>query len=221
MKKGCKNSRGYGKVPEVGEYFGAIIEIKHLEPFYSNGILYKTASFDNIIYQFPLLFKRIDEETIVDVLTGIPFVFGPSYRHYKDAAKQQEQFQKYRKIGLCFVPVTYCFEGDPLVTHFDSFEDNPFEYDSEEFAAVDGILKGNQVYLKADEKFKMLYFEAMNNGLKEFLNDFAEEARMGFDVALSKTINTAHGIALVDNVIYDMEQKCKVKSLTKPNDDQK
>lgn len=220
MKKGCKNSSGYRKEPEVGEYFGAIIKIKHLEPFYSNGILYKTVNCDDYVYQFPslyqfpLLFKRIDEDTIVDVLTGIPFVFGPSYKHYKDAAKQQEQFQKYRKIGLCFVPVTYFFEGEPIVTRFDSPEDKYL-------IPIDEILKGNQVYLKADEKFKMLYSEEMGKGLKEQLKIYAAGAHKRFDYALTETINTAHGIASVDNAIYDMEKKHKVKSLTKPNDDQK
>lgn len=191
----------YGKEPEIGEYFGVITDVNYLEPYYSDGILYKCDILDYNIFnydgQHPFLFKRIDEDTIVDVLTGIPFVFGPSCRHYKDAAKQQEQFQKYRKIGLYFDPITY-YRPD----HISCFE-------------------GNNVYLKADEKFKMLYSEEMGKGLKEKLKFYAEEAHKRFDNALTKTINTAHGIASVDNAIYDMEQKCKTKSLTKPNDDQK
>ena len=57
--------------------------------------------------------------------------------------------------------------------------------------------------------------------LKEQLKIYAEGAHIRFDYALTETINTAHGIASVDNAIYDMEQKCKTKSLIKPNDDQK
>lgn len=191
----------YGKEPEIGEYFGVITYVNYLEPYYFDGILYK---YNKIYYssQYPLLFKRIDEDTIVDVLTGIPFVFGPSCRYYKDAAKQQEQFQKYRKIGLYFDPITEYVPHSLLLDLTSCFE-------------------GNNVYLKVDEKFKMLYSEEMGKGLKEKLKFYAEEAHKRFDNALTRTINTTHGIASVDNAIYDMEQKCKVKSLTKPNDDQK
>ena len=193
----------YGKEPEIGEYFGVITNVNYLEPYYFDGILYKYDNFnsDNICRQYPLLFKRIDEDTIVDVLTGIPFVFGPSYRHYKDAAKQQEQFQKYRKIGLYFDPITY--------------------YVPYSFRKSVSRFEGNNVYLKVDEKFKMLYSEVMGKGLKEKLKFCAEKAHKKFENALTRTINTTHGIASVDNAIYDMEKKHKVKSLTKPNDDQK
>lgn len=189
----------YGKKPKIGEYFGVITHVKYLEPYYFDGILYK---YDVInVHQNPLLFKRIDEDTIVDVLTGIPFVFGPSCRHYKDAAKQQEQFQKYRKIGLYFDPITY--------------------YVPRSFRDPVSCFEGNNVYLKVDEKFEMLYFEEMGKGLKEDLKFYAEKAHKEFENALTETINTAYGIASVDNAIYDMEKKHKVKSLTKPNDDQK
>lgn len=189
----------YGKEPEIGEYFGVIIHVNYLEPYYFDGILYKYSVTN--VHQQPLLFKRIDEDTIVDVLTGIPFVFGPSCRHYKDAAKQQEQFQKYRKIGLYFDPITY--------------------YVPRSFRDPVSCFEGNNVYLKVDEKFEMLYFEEMGKGLKEDLKFYAEVAHKEFDNALTETINTAHCIASVDNAIYDMEQKCKTKSLIKPNDDQK
>lgn len=191
----------YGKEPEIGEYFGVITYVNYLEPYYSDGILYKY-SILNSDGQYPLLFKRIDEDTIVDVLTGIPFVFGPSCRHYKDAAKQQEQFQKYRKIGLYFDPITNYSVSNKWQDPMSSIE-------------------GNNVYLKVDEKFKMLYSEEMGKGLKEKLKFCAEKAHKKFENALTRTINTTHGIASVDNAIYDMEKKHKVKSLTKPNDDQK
>ena len=61
----------------------------------------------------------------------------------------------------------------------------------------------------------------MNQELKDKLEDYTKIAHIRFDYALTETINTAHGIASVDNAIYDMEKKHKVKSLTKPNDDQK
>lgn len=42
-----------------------------------------------------------------------------------------------------------------------------------------------------------------------------------FDNAFTEIVNRTQAIASVDNAMYDMEQKHKVKTLTKPNDDQK
>ena len=61
----------------------------------------------------------------------------------------------------------------------------------------------------------------MNQELKDKLKGYAKIAHEQFDNAFVDVINKTHNIASVDNAIYDMEQKCKTKSLTKPNDDQK
>lgn len=42
-----------------------------------------------------------------------------------------------------------------------------------------------------------------------------------FHNAFTEIVNRTQAIASVDNAMYDMEQKHKVKTLTKPNDDQK
>ena len=61
----------------------------------------------------------------------------------------------------------------------------------------------------------------MNQELKDKLKGYAKIAHEQFDNAFVDVINKIHNIASVDNAIYDMEQKRKVKTLTKPNDDQK
>ena len=61
----------------------------------------------------------------------------------------------------------------------------------------------------------------MNQNLKEKLKGYAKIAHEQFDNAFTEIVNRMHNIASVDNAIYDMEQKCKTKSLIKPNDDQK
>lgn len=61
----------------------------------------------------------------------------------------------------------------------------------------------------------------MNQELKEKLKGYAKTAHEQFDNAFTEIIDRAQVIASVDNAMYDIEQKYKVKSLTKPNDDQK
>ena len=61
----------------------------------------------------------------------------------------------------------------------------------------------------------------MNQNLKEKLKDYAKIAHEQFDNAFTEIVNRTQAIASVDNAMYDMEQKHKVKTLTKPNDDQK
>lgn len=61
----------------------------------------------------------------------------------------------------------------------------------------------------------------MNQELKDKLKGYAKTAHEQFDDAFTEIINKTQAIASVDNAMYDMEKKCKVKALTKPNDDQK
>lgn len=68
---------------------------------------------------------------------------------------------------------------------------------------------------------KKTFLKMMNQNLKEKLKGYAKIAHEQFDNAFTEIVNRMHNIASVDNAIYDMEQKCKTKSLIKPNDDQK
>ena len=61
----------------------------------------------------------------------------------------------------------------------------------------------------------------MNQNLKEKLKGYAKIAHEQFDNAFTEIANRTQANASVDNAMYDMEQKHKVKTLTKPNDDQK
>ena len=61
----------------------------------------------------------------------------------------------------------------------------------------------------------------MNQELKDKLGGYTKIAHERFDNVFTEIIDRAQVIASVYNAIYDMEQKYKVKSLTKPNDDQK
>lgn len=61
----------------------------------------------------------------------------------------------------------------------------------------------------------------MNQGLKDKLEHYTKIVHERFDNVFTEIIDRAQVIASVYNAIYDMEQKYKVKSLTKPNDDQK
>jgi len=175
--------------PKIGEYFGIITNVECLTPYYSDksSYIYEGNIFDNV-QAYPLLFKRIGEETIIEVSTGIPFLLNPYY--YKTVSEDaleknkffQEKFLKYKKVGL-------------------------FINDSN--------------YLDVNDDFKLFYSKMMNQNLKEKLKDYAKIAHEQFDNAFTGIVNRTQAIASVDNAMYDMEQKHKVKTLTKPNDDQK
>jgi predicted alpha/beta-fold hydrolase len=68
---------------------------------------------------------------------------------------------------------------------------------------------------------KKTFLKMMNQNLKEKLKGYAKIAHEQFDNAFTEIANRTQAIASVDNAMYDMEQKHKVKTLTKPNDDQK
>ena len=68
---------------------------------------------------------------------------------------------------------------------------------------------------------KKIFLKMMNQNLKEKLKGYAKIAHEQFDNAFTEIANRTQAIASVDNAMYDMEQKHKVKTLTKPNDDQK
>lgn len=68
---------------------------------------------------------------------------------------------------------------------------------------------------------KKTFLKMMNHNLKEKLKGYAKIAHEQFDNAFTEIANRTQAIASVDNAMYDMEQKHKVKTLTKPNDDQK
>lgn len=175
--------------PKIGEYFGIITNVECLTPYYSDksSYIYEGNIFDNG-QAYPLLFKRIGEETIIEVSTGIPFLLNPYY--YKTVSEDaleknkffQEKFLKYKKVGL-------------------------FINDSN--------------YLDVNDDFKLFYSKMMNQNLKEKLKGYAKIAHEQFDNAFTEIANRTQAIASVDNAMYDMEQKHKVKTLTKPNDDQK
>lgn len=175
--------------PKVGEYFGVITDIGYLIPYYSDktSYVYESDIF-NGDQVYPLLFKRIGEEIIIEVSTGIPFLLDPfDYKVVnRDALERnkffQEKFLKYKRVGL-------------------------FIYDSN--------------YLKVNDEFKLFYSKMMNQELKDKLKGYAKIAHEQFDNAFTEIIDRAQVIASVDNAMYDIEQKYKVKSLTKPNDDQK
>jgi len=175
--------------PKIGEYFGIITNVEYLTPYYSgkSSYIYEANNFDNG-QAYPLLFKRIGEETIIEVSTGIPFLLNPYY--YKAVSEDalgknkffQEKFLKYKKVGL-------------------------FINDSN--------------YLDVNDDFKLFYSKMMNQELKDKLKGYAKTAHEQFDNAFTEIIDRAQVIASVDNAMYDIERKYKVKSLTKPNDDQK
>ena len=174
------------KEPRVGEYFGAVTQVKFLTPYYSTSTSYIYRA--NRTNEFLLLFKRISYEIVIEVSTGITFLLNPCYYRsdFDNESEKMEffksKFKKYREIGL-FI-------------------------DSED-------------YLKVNDDFKLLYSKEMNQDSKDKLKVYAESAHNQFDYDLSEIINKIHSIALVDNAMYDMEKKYKVKALTKPNDDQK
>lgn len=173
--------------PKIGECFGMITYIRFLLPYCSDrtSYIYEANSFDGD-QAYPLLFKRIGEETIIEVSTGIPFLLNPYYykavnEHVLEKNKFfQEKFLKYRKVGL-------------------------FIYDSN--------------YLDTSDEFKLFYSKMMNQELKDKLKGYAKTAHEQFDNAFTEIIDRAQVIASVDNAMYDIEQKYKVKSLTKSNDD--
>ena len=68
---------------------------------------------------------------------------------------------------------------------------------------------------------KKTFLKMMNQNLKEKLKGYVKIAHEQFDNAFTEIANRTQAIASVDNAMYDMEQKHKVKTLTKPNDDQK
>ncbi len=176
--------------PKVGEYFGVIEVVNYVVPYYSDKKSY-TYGIDffkeNQEYDI-LLFKKIGEETIIEVSTGIPFLLNPDYQEYPYIGALehnkyfQEKFLKYKKVGLSII---------------------------------------SDDYLKVNDEFKLFYSKMMNQELKDKLKGYAKIAHEQFDNAFVDVINKTHNIASVDNAIYDMEQKRKVKTLTKPNDDQK
>ena len=69
--------------------------------------------------------------------------------------------------------------------------------------------------------------EKMKNEEVRYYYEILEKKRIHllfkriFDNAFTEIVNRTQAIASVDNAMYDMEQKHKVKTLTKPNDDQK
>ncbi len=187
--------------PEVGEYFGIITSVSYLFPTYTDWSLYSDHSnrssytytsnlSDYKSQRYILLLKKIDEDIVIEVSTGIPFLLNPAVSticndELKELEFFQEKFQKYRKVGL----------------YIDIDDDSRI--------------------LKVSDEFKLLYFEQMNQDLEDKLKNYVKIAHEKFDDAFNEIINKAYSIASVDNIIYDMEKKCKVKTLTKPNDDQK
>lgn len=187
--------------PEVGEYFGIITSVSYLFPTYTDWSLYSDHSnrssytytsnlSDYKSQRYILLLKKIDEDIVIEVSTGIPFLLNPVFSticndELKELEFFQEKFQKYRKVGL----------------YIDIDDDSRI--------------------LKVSDEFKLLYFEQMNQDLEDKLKNYVKIAHEKFDDAFNEIINKAYSIASVDNIIYDMEKKCKVKTLTKPNDDQK
>lgn len=187
--------------PEVGEYFGIITSVSYLFPTYTDWSLYSDYSnrssytytrnlSDYKSQRYILLLKKIDEDIVIEVSTGIPFLLNPAVSticndELKELEFFQEKFQKYRKVGL----------------YIDIDDDSRI--------------------LKVSDEFKLLYFEQMNQDLEDKLKNYVKIVHEKFDDAFNEIINKAYSIASVDNIIYDMEKKCKVKTLTKPNDDQK
>ena len=176
--------------PKVGEYFGVITDVAYIIPYYSekSSYIYDIDVFDEEQEYDILLFKKIDEETIIEVSTGIPFLLNPDYHEYPDADAVekmkffQENFLKYKKVGLSII---------------------------------------SNDCLKVNDEFKLLYSKKMNQMAKDKLKDYAKTAHEQFDNAFTEIIDRTQNIASVENAIYDMEKKCKVKTLTKTNDDQK
>ncbi len=176
--------------PKVGEYFGVIEVVNYVVPYYSDkkSCTYGIDFFKEDQEYNILLFKKIGEETIIEVSTGIPFLLNPDYQEYPYIGALehnkyfQEKFLKYKKVGLSII---------------------------------------SDDYLKVNDEFKLLYFKEMNQDSKEKLKNCAKIAHKEFDDAFTEIINKTQAIASVDNAMYDMEKKCKVKALTKPNDDQK
>ena len=107
--------------PKIGEYFGIITNVEYLTPYYSgkSSYIYEANNFDNG-QAYPLLFKRIGEETIIEVSTGIPFLLNPYY--YKAVSEDalgknkffQEKFLKYKKVGLFINDSNYLDVNDDL-----------------------------------------------------------------------------------------------------------
>ena len=82
---------------------------------------------------------------------------------------------------------------------------------------IEKLYRMKMIYLM----MKKTFLKMMNQNLKEKLKGYAKIAHEQFDNAFTEIANRTQAIASVDNAMYDMEQKHKVKTLTKPNDDQK
>ena len=76
--------------PEVGEYFGIITSVSYLFPTYTDWSLYSDHSnrssytytrnlSDYKSQRYILLLKKIDEDIVIEVSTGIPFLLNPAF----------------------------------------------------------------------------------------------------------------------------------------------
>lgn len=170
----------FDEKPKIGDYFGVITPIDKINLGYKDLIYYFPVTRVESEYEI-LLFKRISEDIIIEVSTGVPFLF--VYDGKIVSSSTPEKLVKYRKIGLA--------------------------------------IQEEDHYIITNDKFKKLYSKFANQDFKNRLKDYVKKAHENFEADLSDIVDEAHSIALVDNAIYDMEKKCKVKTLTKPNDDQK
>lgn len=187
LNKLYENFKFYKTVPEIGDYFGVISnDINSIIPDFSeNGISF-IGTVLNSEDTIPLLFKRIDEKTAVEVSTGIPVIFeiclGDEYNLInKDFI---EDFHIYRQICL-------------------------------EISDCD--------YIIPNDEFKKAYASVIKNGskeLKKYLDSRLTKAYNLFENKVTNHLEESYLIAIVDNLIYDIENKYKVKSLTIQNDEQ-
>lgn len=189
-----KDVEVYKDKPKIGDYFGVIGDIYSVLPYNLKDIMcfgyFYISDENDSIERLPLLFKRIDEETAVEISTGIPFLFEPKM-DFEDISNPiekiktyTEKFHKYREICLEIGECDYIVPNDELKKVYA----NVLKNDSEE--------------------------------LKTYLDYMSRKAHEAFEEKTTRILNEAHSIAMVDNVIYDIEKKHKVNVLTRQNDEQ-
>lgn len=186
-----KDAEFYKDEPKIGDYFGVIEDIYCVFPHNNIKLFddFQLSGENDSIDRLPLLFKRIDEETAVEISTRIPFLFEPKV-DFEDISNPieklktyTEKFHKYRKICL-------------VISQWD--------------------------YIVPNDEFKKVYANVLKNDseeLKTYLDYMSRKAHEVFENAVTKIIDEAHSIAMVDNAIYDIEKKYKVNILTRQNDE--
>ena len=175
----------YKNKPKDKEYFGVIEDVYAIIPFCCeiNGeshFMYHKIGVGTG-EKIPLLFKKIDDETILEVSTGIPFLLEPEL----DFENELDQFERFNK----------------------------FKMKIDKYRRI-GLIIEKSDYIVPNDEFKKIYNKALEKNMKSELISALKESHELFDNELPNVINKAY---------YDLlrDKNNKIKTLTKPSDDQK